>query len=273
MRYTYQTIAVIPNYNMGKSLCTLIDSILTQRYNAIYVLDDASTDTSLALLKKYGNAISVIAGTSNVGSGANRNRILSHLTDPTHTIIHFLDADTTITRGNVPDLSDELFANPATAIVGGLVLTKNGQPFVWNWAKHLSIAGALATTVAHYLLRLSVLYPRVARILWALGWPLLHDKPSPYKESIAQQVRWVSEANMLIRADMFKKIGGFDEQLRVHDIFDVAIKIKKLGLACYYDPRFAVQHHEINVRPSGRAMQEKAALKYLIRKHGLSFFG
>ena len=39
-------VAAIPNYNMGEHLRRLLPQVLAQHYDAVFVLDDASTDES-----------------------------------------------------------------------------------------------------------------------------------------------------------------------------------------------------------------------------------
>jgi glycosyltransferase involved in cell wall biosynthesis len=66
--------AVIPTYNRVAFLCDAIDSILNQSHpvDEIVVIDDGSTDSTLATLKKYGTAIRCISQ-RNQGPSAARN--------------------------------------------------------------------------------------------------------------------------------------------------------------------------------------------------------
>ena len=74
-------IAAIPNYNMAEQLATLLPQIIQQGYDAIYVLDDVSTDDSREVVKRFAPKVTLIAGDRNLGAGGNRNRILSALPD------------------------------------------------------------------------------------------------------------------------------------------------------------------------------------------------
>ena len=44
-------VAAIPNYNMGEHLRVLLPQVLSQRYDDIFVLDDASTDDSVDVVQ------------------------------------------------------------------------------------------------------------------------------------------------------------------------------------------------------------------------------
>lgn len=65
---------VIPNFNGAKYLNDSIDSVLAQDYTniEIVVVDDGSTDESLAILERYGTKITLIKQ-RNKGSAAARN--------------------------------------------------------------------------------------------------------------------------------------------------------------------------------------------------------
>ena len=46
-------VAAIPNFNMAENLRNLIPQILAQRYDGVFVLDDASTDHSVDVVRDY----------------------------------------------------------------------------------------------------------------------------------------------------------------------------------------------------------------------------
>lgn len=84
---------VIPVYNGQHTICRTVDAILRQTYDPaeIIVVDDASTDGTVALLKKqYGNKIQLIEKKVNEGSAAARN---TGIDAATGSYIAFLDAD------------------------------------------------------------------------------------------------------------------------------------------------------------------------------------
>lgn len=83
--------AVIPSYNYARFIGEAIDSVLAQTYPDIetIVVDDGSTDDTLAVLKRYGEHIKVISQ-ANQGVAAARN---NGAAAGTGELIAFLDAD------------------------------------------------------------------------------------------------------------------------------------------------------------------------------------
>ena len=74
--------AIIPCYNHGKYLSTALDAIINQSLvpDAIYVIDDASTDNTSAVIKKYAQLcpnIVPIFQDKNLGCNASVNRALA----------------------------------------------------------------------------------------------------------------------------------------------------------------------------------------------------
>jgi glycosyltransferase involved in cell wall biosynthesis len=82
---------IIPNYNYGKYLVQCIDSILNQDYEnlEVIVVDDGSTDNSLAILQIYDKYIKVIS-TQNNGAPTARN---FGVLESKGLFIAYLDAD------------------------------------------------------------------------------------------------------------------------------------------------------------------------------------
>jgi glycosyltransferase involved in cell wall biosynthesis len=53
-------VAAIPNFNMADSLRRLIPQVMAQCYDAVYVLDDASTDHSFDVVNEFGSDVTMV---------------------------------------------------------------------------------------------------------------------------------------------------------------------------------------------------------------------
>lgn len=258
-------VAAVPNFNMGDSLGELLPVLLEQEYQGVFVLDDASTDHSVEVVRSFQGDVSLVAGDMNVGSGANRNRVLGHIQSG---ILHFIDADMVLHTSGVPELARELMSRPNAAIVGGLVKNLNGQPFVYNYGPKLNALSAITAPLQEAYGKLLVENPERARTLRSLFGIIAKEWPDPLETPVAHEVFWVSEANMLVDAAAFARVGGFDPHLRFHEIQDLAMKFHRRGLRRFFDPAIETTHKAIEVRENRQIDAIKAYLR-LIGRYGL----
>lgn len=82
---------IIPNYNYGAYVAKAIDGVLAQTYSniEIIVVDDGSSDDSLAVLEGYGNRITVVPQKNQGVSVARNNGVARSRGE----FVAFLDAD------------------------------------------------------------------------------------------------------------------------------------------------------------------------------------
>lgn len=53
-------VAVVPAHNAADTLPTLLDELIKQRYDKIFVIDDVSTDGTVKVVRSYGSKVSLI---------------------------------------------------------------------------------------------------------------------------------------------------------------------------------------------------------------------
>src|SRR3954470_1236363 len=116
-------IAVIPAHNSTKTIRPLLDELIKQKYDQIFVIDDASTDSTTQVVRSYKNKVQLIQGTENVGSGANRNRIIGKIPK---SIIHFIDADMNLLSKKTPEIIRDIKWPMDLAFIGGMVRNPDG---------------------------------------------------------------------------------------------------------------------------------------------------
>jgi GT2 family glycosyltransferase len=265
-------VAAIPNFNMAESLQRLIPQVLAQRYDGVYVLDDASTDHSVEVVKDFGGDVTLVRSPENRGAGANRNQIIDHVGG--QAIIHFIDADMDLKTAETPLVARQLvdrYAERGVGVVGGLVTLADGGQEYCNYGAVFSLRGNLSSNVPRAIDQLKA-KPRLARALrtataatWS-QWPDVLEPPAP------GPAYWVHEGNMLVRAELFRSIGGYDSKLRHHEVQDLAIRLAKRRVKTQFDPSIHVVHQHIDVRGKSRNKWARDATRYLIRKHGLYRF-
>jgi GT2 family glycosyltransferase len=260
-------VAAVTNYNMAAELERLLPQVVKQGYDAIFVLDDASSDNSRAVVSKFKDVM-FVAGKTNKGAGANRNRIIKALTYDA--LIHFLDADVILETEHTADLVRKVAPDKPFGFVGGLIKSRSGKQHVWNYGSGAGLRSGLGaqlqTIVAGPLLdhnpKAAARLRRVFKKLLAY-WP---DPSVPPKRCLAY---WCAEANMVMRSDIFAQLGGYDENLRETEILELAMRMQRQGLPCYFDPRISVVHTEGKVRFYNRDVVKLKELLRAARQYGL----
>ncbi|MCW2652477.1 MAG: glycosyl transferase [Mycobacterium sp.] len=265
-------VAAIPNYNMGDNLRKLVPQVLAQRYDGVFVLDDASTDHSVDVVREFDDEVKLVQSSENRGAGANRNQIIDHVGDGA--IIHFIDADMDLETAEIPSVAREVvarYADRGVGLVGGLVRQLDGGQFPYNYGAVFSLWGNLTSNFPRAIDRLRET-PRLADAIQRVAAPFMKDWPNVLEPPAPAPAYWVSEANMLVRSSVFRSVGGYDPVLRSHEIQDLAIRLEKQRIKRQFDPSIKVIHNHIDVRGKNRNKWANKAMLHLIRKHGLFRF-
>jgi glycosyltransferase involved in cell wall biosynthesis len=105
---------IIPAYNAGRTIADTVDSALAQRYegNEVVVVDDGSTDSTAALLSRYGNRIRVVTQ-PNRGAAAARN---AGVAQSNGKYLAFLDSDDIWLPGKLEAMISALERNPRASL-------------------------------------------------------------------------------------------------------------------------------------------------------------
>lgn len=135
----YKVSVIVPVYNVEKYLARCLDSILSQELDSfeIVMVDDGSTDNSLAIAKayerKHKNQIKVISQ-SNKGAGGARNTGIAHAEGE---YLLFVDSDDIIKKNTLKVLYEKITkANADIAFFGLEYANEKGDTiFVQTWFK------------------------------------------------------------------------------------------------------------------------------------------
>ncbi|MDB5146065.1 MAG: hypothetical protein JWQ57_85 [Mucilaginibacter sp.] len=120
---------IIPVYNSGKYIEQCIQSALTQTWQNIelIIVDDGSTDRSLAIIAKYENERVRVFSQEHKGSGAARNKGLAEATGE---YIQFLDSDDLLSPNKIEKQLNLLLQHPGKIAVCSTVHFFDGDdPF------------------------------------------------------------------------------------------------------------------------------------------------
>ncbi|MGE2733508.1 glycosyltransferase family 2 protein [Mycolicibacterium vaccae] len=264
-----RVVAAIPNFNMAGNLPRLLGQVLAQNYDAVFVLDDASTDDSEEVVRGFGGDVTFVRSRENRGAGANRNQIIDQVDDGV--LIHFIDADMELQTQDCANVARDLHARYAprgVGLIGGLVTRADGVQEPHNYGAPFSLWGNVTSGFPLMIDRLST-RPALARTAERVTRPLAKDWPNLLEPPVPTETYWLHEGNLLIESSVLRSLGGYDPQLRSHEAQDLAIRLEASGLRRQFDPALHVLHHHIDVRGKSRGKWEYSAARYLIRKHGV----
>jgi len=262
-------VAAVPNYNMAEHLDRLLPQLLRQGYEHVFVLDDASTDGSVEVAAKYGAGVTVVRHATNRGAAANRNQILACVGG--ETLIHFVDSDMDVHTDEVAETARKLAAQYemfGVGVIGGLVCRSDGWQEPFNYGPVFGLRSHLTGGLPR-LIDWAREHDRLARALAALTARGMREWPQILTDPTATPAYWVHEGNMLVAAETFRVVGGYDPTMREHEAQDLAIRLKRAGVASYFDPSIKLVHHRADVRGRTRPWQSARAALHLVRKHGL----
>ncbi len=203
----------------------------------IVVVDNGSSDGSVQMVANDFPDVRLIALEENLGFAQANNRAVEELSTSE---ILFLNPDTVLTRGAIEKLRKLLDTHPAAAVAGGQLVIENGDPqpssfaFPTLWREFWSYLPELKGFfhVRAFASRLSRMLPGLWR--GSYRW-----------DPEIRQVDSVAGACMIIRADAFRKLGGFRKEFFLyHEELELCYRLRQQGWEVWLEPRARVLHYE-----------------------------
>ncbi len=222
-----RTASVVVNYESGLALARCVADLRSAGLAELVVVDNGSTDGSLAAAEAAVSEVAVVSPGRNLGYGAAANRGVSASAAP---LILICNPDLEVPLGAVTALVAALDADPGCALVGPLIRNASGEryPSARRFPSMVDAAG-------HALLGIFASDNRFTR----------RYQQADLEESgtDTRTVDWVSGACFLVRRSAFESIGGFDESyfMYVEDV-DLCWRIGRSGWSVAYVPGAEVTH-------------------------------
>jgi len=214
----------IINYNGAGLLERTIDSIYGSDYPLIEILmvDDRSTDESVALVKEKYPDMPVYEQEKNMGPNAARNRILK---SAKNRIVLVSDNDVSLSKDCLKLLVETMTADSSIGVTTPMVLDANDKQKIYSNGASL-----------HY-----VCFGIV---------PLRHTHIPPNLDFSPKRSVCGSGGIMLIRKSSAEAIGGFDEDfLFGYDDGEFTYRISASGMKVMQVPKAKIYHIEKKGRP------------------------
>ncbi|MEA2450367.1 MAG: hypothetical protein QOG63_2299 [Thermoleophilaceae bacterium] len=217
---------IIATWNACDVLGRCLDSVVRQEVSGGFetiVVDNASTDGTADLLRGYADRVTVITNDHNAAyAGANNLAAREARGD----VLFFLNSDTELLT---PDVLERL-ASAASAygvgVAGPMLLNPDGtlQP---SCAPYPSVLAAAVVGLGLQRVLPDRLLARVAPQFWS------HDR--------SIDTDWLMGAAIATRADVFRELGGFWQQMYAEDT-DLAFRARRRGLRVRFDSGARVMH-------------------------------
>lgn len=236
---------VILSYNTQDLLKKCITSVISHLHASKYeiiVVDNASADDSVDMVKKDFEKVKLIQNKKNLGF-TKGNNIGARSVSGEH--ILFLNSDTQIVSDKLWEIEKLFQENPTIGVIGGALINKDGTS-QRSFGKFYSL-------------------PQIFRLLF-LGEKI---ETSFVKSRLLIEVDWVSGGCMVIRKDVFEEVHGFDENIFMYvEDMELCFRVKKHGYTVHFSPLLEAFH--VGQGSSNRTfaiVQIYKSMQYFYTKH------
>jgi GT2 family glycosyltransferase len=218
-----KTAVVILNWNGKKFLEKFLPGVIINSRNSadIIIADNASSDDSIAYLKNIHPDIRIIQLGRNHGFAGGYNLALQQIKADYYIL---LNSDIEVTDNWILPVIELMQADPSVAAC---------QPKIrsYNEPKKFEYAGAAGGFIDKYG------YPFCQGRLFQS----LEKDEGQYDQ--AKEIFWATGACMFVRADVFHKLGGFDDDFFAHmEEIDFCWRAKNQGYKIMYCPDSTIFH-------------------------------
>jgi len=217
--------AVVVNHDGGHLLRQCVASLRAEAVDEIVVVDNASSDGSIAALRAAEPEVVVVETGTNLGYGAGANRGLAAVTAE---FVLVANPDVRVHRGSLSTLAAALRADATLAIAGPRIDEPDGTRYP-SARRFPSVPDA----AGHALLGLVVPGNRFTR----------RYRMADLEAAVPTPVDWVSGACFLVRRQAFEELGGFDEGYFMYaEDVDLCWRAHSAGWGVVYVPGAVVTH-------------------------------
>lgn len=184
----------------------------------LYVSDNSSSDDTLDKVRRLFPDVHILQNDTNSGFGAGHNAVMPLLDSKYHAVVN---PDISVDRDVISELVGYMEANPDVGIVTPRILNPDG-------------------TEQHLPKRRPTLWYLMAGRLPFLGNVRRRYCRADENLSVPTPIDFCTGCLMLVRTELFKAVGGFDERYFMYfEDADLTLKIKKTHKAVYYPYTYA----------------------------------
>lgn len=223
-----QIAVAIVNYNTREHLEACLATVVAERPWEVIVVDNGSSDDSVAMVRDEYPSVELIANENNLGYGAAANQAIRASSAD---YVLLLNSDTKVQPGALQALSRYLDRHRRVAVVGPRIANPDGslQPSCYPFPSplYLFVEESALGQLMHHV--------PVVRDLYLRSWS--HDRP--------RRVPSVLGAALALRREAVDSIAGFDEFFFMYfEEIDLCYRLRNAGWEVHFAPVACVTHSE-----------------------------
>lgn len=220
MRAVADVTTIVVNWNtvglLDECLASVVAATPDGVDNEIVVVDNASSDGSVAHLRSAWPGVTVLVNEVNEGFCRANNRAIRATSSP---FVLLVNTDARLTQGSIGSLLRYFDRDARAAAVGPRLVYGDGTFQRWTAGQAFDLRSA-----ANYLLLFDRVAPRRARSLY-----LAEDTDRPFRPA------WVSSAVMALRRSAIEEVGLLDDEIFVYmDDVDLCDRLVRKGWHVWY---------------------------------------
>jgi hypothetical protein len=219
---------VIVSWNVRDLLRQCLQAVLAQTgRHQVIVVDNASTDGTLEMLRADFPEILIVANRENRGYTGGNNQGFQ-LASGKYILV--LNPDTRLQPGAIVTMQAFLEGHPAVAVVGPRLLWPDGS--------------VQSSRRRFPTLMIDLLENAVVQRFWAVNVVLNRYYCNDLPNDVPQPVDWVVGACIMLRREVVEQIGGFDEGYFMYsEEADWCFRAKAAGWEVWHLPEAAIIHY------------------------------
>ena len=253
---------IIVNYNVKEYILNCIQSI-QDKIDAkripfeVIVSDNGSVDESVQTVRKNFPWVRVIENNANIGFSKGNN---IGATQAEGQVLFFLNPDTIIVNG-IEDICDYIVSHKEVGGIYPLVLDRNNRVV---YLPHLPLC-----IMPFYWLIYPIFLTPLARFL-IIFRKFIYNKH--IKQKTVLNANSFDGSALLLRKEVFEKIGMFDEQIFMYfEEFDISKRLKKYKYKIQMFPKANLIHFGGTSSQHGHSLRSKIlfiqSMKTVLKKH------
>ncbi len=251
---------IVVTYNSAATIADCLQAVLGDEIGSqddgceIIVVDNLSTDNTREIVRQF-SSVKLIASEKNLGFGGGNQLGFE---DSRGEIAVFLNPDAAISRGFAAKVFDFFAVHAEVGILGCRILNADGSLQRTCNAFPTFFSMLYQHSLYKYLFPRS----RAHRKFFIADWD----------GETAREIDTVSGACFVLPRHVLQKIGGFDTNFFLYfEEFDLAQRVRKLGLKVYFEPSITVKHigqvSTTQIDPAKKQAIYNASCNYYLQKY------